>query len=82
MGAAQSLLDLEAAFAVRVEVLVPGRREPGDVLLVHGLALGPKPLDHGGRLLRASVGSTRVTIQCSRLTAAISPSTAPPMAVP
>ena len=51
-GAAQTCLDLEAVLAVRVDVFVAGRREPGDVLLVHRLALRPETVDHGGHVDR------------------------------
>ena len=45
-GAAQSLLDLEPVLAVRVDVLVAGWRQPGDVLLIHRPTFGPKLIDH------------------------------------
>jgi hypothetical protein len=38
-GASQPLQDLEAAFAVRVDVFVTGRREPGHATLVYGQPL-------------------------------------------
>ena len=51
-GAAQSLLDLEPVLAVWVDVLVAGRGEPGDVLLIHRPAFGSKLVDHGGHVDR------------------------------
>ena len=61
-------LDLEAVLAVRVDVFVAGRREPGDVLLVHRLALGPELLDHRGHVDRVP-GHHRVghQVQAARL---------------
>ena len=71
-GTAQPLLALEAVLAVGVDVLVAGRREPGDVLVVHTPALGPELLDHGGHVDRVP-GHHRVCHQVQAKEVALRP---------